>query len=362
MESAHGFLSLLRPGSTGRRVIPMSVAEGYDAARGRAAYLERPGRGKIAVAGGDRKTYLHAMLTNDIATLEAGTGCYAAYLTPQGRMITDLRVLELGDLALLEMPGGMAPVVLEKLDAFIFTEDVKLGDLTEAFAELRVVGPEAAAAVVGALGEGAGALTAGDLGCWAEFRNARVAFDGEMVLLAATRELGVHGFDLFVEKAHAGRLADALAAAGAEPLGHAAAEALRVEAGTPSFGADMDGETIPLEAGIEPRAISFTKGCYPGQEVIIRVLHRGHGRIAKRLVGLAVDGERIPAAGDLVRADGKDVGRVTSAAWSPLAGRPIALGYVKTDLSATGTGLLVAHEGEELTARVTALPIAATSG
>jgi folate-binding protein YgfZ len=331
----------------------MTVPQGYDAAHRGAAFLDRGARGKIAVAGVDRKTYLHAMLTNDIATLQPGTGCYAAFLTPQGRMITDLRVLEVGDLALLELRAEEAPVLIERLDAFVFTEDVKLGDLTGAFGELRVAGPSAARVVADVLGRGgASAPTVEDLDAWAEFRNARASFEGEMVLVAATRELGLPGFDLFVERAHAGRLAGALAEAGAEAMSGDASEALRIEAGIPRFGLDMDSETIPLEAGIEGRAISFTKGCYPGQEVIIRVVHRGGGRVARRLVGVTVAGDTVPAAGTVLQAGEKEVGKVRSAAWSPALGKPIALAYVHRDYTEPGTALQVGQAA----AIVTALP------
>lgn len=338
----------------------MTNPEGYDAARARAAVLWRPGRGKIAVAGNDRKTYLHAMLTNDIGTLQPGTGCYAAYLTPQGRMITDLHVFELGDMTLLEMRADEAPGVLEKLDQFVFTEDVRLGDLTQAFEEFRVVGPEAAAVVVRALAgesdQAPGLPAAGELAAWPEFKNARSALDGEMVLVGASGELGLPGFDLFVERAHAARLADALERAGAATLSPAAAETLRVEAGTPLFGVDMNAETIPLEAGIEGRAISFTKGCYPGQEVIIRVLHRGHGRVARRLVGLTFEGEQGPAAGDTVHAAEREAGRVTSTVWSPLLGKPIAFAWVHRDSAEPGTAVTVAHGDARLPATVTQMP------
>lgn len=334
----------------------MTVPEGYDAAREGAAFLLRAGRGKIAVAGSDRKTYLHAMLTNDILSLQAGTGCYAAYLTPQGRMITDLRAFELGDLVLLEMGAAEAPGMLQKLDQFVFSEDVRLGDLGEAFEEVRVVGPGAAAAVAGAL-RGAGqtggsAPTADDLAGWQEFRNVRAALDGEMVLIAATRELGLPGFDLFIQQPHAPRLLAALVVAGAVRMSDEAAETLRIEAGTPRFGADMDAETIPLEAGIEGRAISFAKGCYPGQEVIIRVVHRGHGKVARRLVKLTLSGTEVPSRGAVLRAGDREVGRVTSAVWSPRLGKPIALAYVQRDLAEPGTEVSVVHDGSVLGAVV----------
>jgi folate-binding protein YgfZ len=336
----------------------MTNPQGYDAARRAAAFLHRDARGKIAVAGNDRKTYLHAMLTNDIATLQSGAGCYAAFLTPQGRMITDVRVFEVGDMTLLELRAEEAPALLEKLDAFVFTEDVKLGDLTGVFDELRVVGPTSAAVVARVVGRGgAAAPAAEDFAGWAEFQNARASFEGEMVLVAATRDLGLPGFDLFAERPHASRLAAALAEAGAVEMSPEAAETLRIEAGVPRFGTDMDTETIPLEAGIEERAISFTKGCYPGQEVIIRVVHRGGGRVARRLVGVTVAADAVPAYGAPVRAGEKEVGKIRSTAWSPALGRPIALAYVHRDFTEPGTELRVG----EATAVVTALPFVGPS-
>jgi folate-binding protein YgfZ len=135
-------------------------------------------------------------------------------------------------------------------------------------------------------------------------------------------------------------------------LDPATADAIRIESGIPLFHRDMDEETIPLEAGIEGRAISLTKGCYVGQEVIIRVLHRGHGRVARKLVGLLIDGASAPREGAQVRSDARDVGHVTSATLSPALDRPIALAYVQRDFAAPGTTLVVGDSG----AMVSALP------
>jgi folate-binding protein YgfZ len=319
--------------------------------------FDRSGRGKIAVAGRDRLSYLHAMLTNDIASLGAGGGCYAAYLTPQGRMIADMRVIEFGDLVVMDLDASVTPTVLQKLDQFVFSEDVKLGDLTEAFGELAVVGPHAARVVSEALcGEGQPGVSESDLAGWPEFRNARTSFCGRTVLVAASHETGVAGFDLYVERPHLDALKGALAGAGATVGDAEAAEALRVEAGRPAFGIDMDTETIPLEAGIEGRAISFTKGCYPGQEVIIRVLHRGHGRVARRIAGLVVAGDGVPARGDLLRGGEREAGRITSAVWSPRNGKPIALAMVHRDFLEPGTELTVLHGDQTLLATVVTLP------
>jgi len=112
---------------------------------------------------------------------------------------------------------------------------------------------------------------------------------------------------------------------------------LRVEAGIPAFHRDMDEETIPLEAGIESRAINMNKGCYVGQEVIVRVLHRGHGRVAKKLVGLTIDGDAVPVRGSLVKSGEKEVGEVTSSVRSVALDRPIALAYLQRDFLEPGT-------------------------
>ena len=149
----------------------------------------------------------------------------------------------------------------------------------------------------------------------------------------------------------------ALTAAGVPALDSASAGALRIEAGVPLFHRDMDEETIPLEAGIESRAISFTKGCYVGQEVVIRVMHRGHGRVARKLVGLRIDaarGDRIPDAGAAIRSGDREIGHVTSAAFSPALKSPIALGYVHRDFVAPGTAVAV----DDAKAEIVKLPFA----
>jgi len=335
----------------------MDAGGGYEAARQTAAVFDRSFRGKIAVAGADRRTYLHAMLTNDVASLAPGSGCYAAYLTPQGRMIADMSVLELGDLALVDLDAAVTATVIQKLDQFIFGEDVKLGDLTEVFGRLTVAGPLAARVVAGVLsGAGQPSPGEGELAGWPEFRSVRTSFLGDLALVAASRETGEPGFDLYVERPRVQDLAAALVAAGATPADRADWEVLRVEAGRPAFGIDMDADTIPLEAGIEDRAISFTKGCYPGQEVVIRILHRGQGRVARRIAGLRVTGDGVPDHGNMVRAGDRDAGRITSAVWSPRAGGPIALAMVHRDFLAPGTELSIQRGDQGLTATVVMLP------
>jgi tRNA-modifying protein YgfZ len=328
---------------------PVVSATAYDAARRRAAVLDRSDRGRIVVSGADRASYLQGLLTNDIAALKAGEGCYAAYLTPQGRMITDLYVYELGDVILLTMDRAVKDTVLARLDQFLFSEDVQLGDVSDAVTQVGVIGPEAAAIVSRILGD----VSADRLRGLAEHANVRTAWNGEPAIVTRITDAGVSGYDVFVDRAKGAALLSAVTGAGAVPLDEETAEALRIESGAPRFNRDMDEETIPLEAGIESRAISFSKGCYVGQEVIIRVLHRGHGRVARKLVGLIVSGEQPPVAGATVRSGEREIGHVTSSAWSPALQKPVALAYVHRDFVAPGTAVAV----DGAAAEVTSLPI-----
>jgi folate-binding protein YgfZ len=324
---------------------PVVSASGYEAARRRSALVDRSDRGRIVVSGSDRRSYLQGLLTNDIAALDAGHGCYAAYLTAQGRMIADLHVYELGDAILLTVAGDVKDTVLTRLDQFLFAEDVQLGDVTSTFAQIAVVGP-AAARTIGNVISGA---TAESLTAMPDHGNRRAEFAGGTAIVTRVADTGEPGFDLFVERSRGAELEGALAAAGATRLDAATADAIRIEAGVPVFHRDMDEETIPLEAGIESQAISFTKGCYVGQEVIIRVLHRGHGRVVRKLVGLVLDGPDAPSAGAAIQAGEREIGRITSATLSPAMQKPIALGYVHREFVEPGTKVAVGGHAAEIT-------------
>ena len=192
----------------------------------------------------------------------------------------------------------------------------------------------------------------GAIASLADYGSLRGLFSGEPVIILRVTDTGEPGYELLVDAAQAASLAGALLARGAVDAGADTSDAVRIEAGLPKFHRDMDEETIPLEAGIESRAISLTKGCYVGQEVIIRVLHRGHGRVARKLVGLTISGTAVPPPETPIQADGRDVGRITSSTWSPALKSAIALGYVQRDFIDEGTKVTVAGEG----AVVTALP------
>jgi folate-binding protein YgfZ len=313
------------------------ISELYIAAKTGAALILRDDRGRVVVSGKDRASYLQGLLTNDVSALEAGQGCYAAYLTAQGRMISDMWVYELGDVILLSLGRDVTTTVLARLDQFIFSEDVQLGDVSDAFRSVAVVGP-AAEKVVEAVVPTVGSTVA--LAALPEHGNVRRVFHGEPVIVLRVTDPGVAGYELVVDAGQMRALLEALHGQGAVDLDAGTVETIRVEAGIPKFHQDMDEETIPLEAGIEGRAISLTKGCYVGQEVIIRVLHRGHGRVAEKLVGMKCSGAVPPAPGAVATADGREVGRVTSSAFSPSLGA-LALGYLHRDFIAPGTRVAI---------------------
>jgi folate-binding protein YgfZ len=317
----------------------------YDALRRGAASIERSDAGRLRLTGADRRDYLQGLLTNDIAALGPGMGCYAAMLTAQGRMMSDMRVLEVGDAILLDVPRPVATQIREHLDRFIFNEDVQVEDVTASSAEIGLYGPAAAGVL-----ESWGATVSDDSPLYSSRRAALAGIDA---LVVRSDEYGVSGFDVIVDVSAAPHIAVALATAGAVRATNDDLEVVRVESGRPLFGVDMDADTIPLEAGIEDRAVSRTKGCYVGQEVIVRVLDRGHGRVAKRLVGLLPDpAAAAPPRGARIMAGGRDIGHVTSALWSPSLKRPIALGYVHRDFVEPGTTVEIRASGSATVARL----------
>jgi folate-binding protein YgfZ len=321
-----------------------SLADDCAAIRTRSGIGAIGPRRQIAVAGKDRASYLQGLLTNDIQALVAGSGCYAAWLTPQGRMLTDMHVLESGEMILLDLPAEAAGPTFERLDQFLFSEDVQLAALDGQLTGVWLHGPAASGALEAVLPGLEG------LASWPAYRVARSELHGVPVVLARVDQLGVPGFCVYLPPDAEEGLRAALRGAGVADVSQQAIDVLRIEAGYPLFGLDMTTDTIPLEAGIEGRAISLSKGCYVGQEVIIRVLHRGHGRVAKRLVSLRLDGS-IAGAGAKVLAGDREIGFVTSVAESPTLGW-IALGYVHRDFVEPGTAVQVRQSDGSVVAAV----------
>ena len=315
------------------------------AVRSGAAIGSISARAQVAVAGQDRATYLQGLLTNDIQALAEGSGCYAAWLTPQGRMLTDMHVLQSAGMILLDVPAEQADSILARLDQFLFSEDVRIESLAEAMIGVWLHGPRAAA-VVEQVVDGVNGLDD-----WNNYRHSTGTFRGDPVSVARIDQIGVPGYCVFLARATEPRFIASAVSAGARVVSPDALHAARIAAGYPVFGVDMTADTIPLEAGIEDRAISFTKGCFVGQEVVIRVMHRGGGRVAKKLVGLKAD--NVLTVGAKIVSGEREIGFVTSAATSSALG-PIALGYVHRDFTAAGTDVKV--DGRPAT--VVGLPMA----
>jgi len=308
----------------------MFSLEQYNAAHNAAALIDRSSQGTIALTGSDRASFLHALLTNDIARLTSGQGVYAAYLTPQGRMISDMGVIETGARMLLTVERDIAAPLAERFDKLIFSEDVQAKDVTGDVIAIGVHGPSAARMIQQAAGISV-------VGLADQYDN----ITSGSVTIVRDDALGLPGYDVYVPAGGADAMRAKLVEAGAVTASEETGETLRIEAARPRFGIDMNTDTIPLEAGIEDRAISFTKGCYVGQEVIIRVMHRGHGRVARRLVSIVVTDGTVPARGSKIQLGDRVVGEITSATASPKLGTALALAYVQREHAVPGADLTV---------------------
>jgi folate-binding protein YgfZ len=335
METAHRFWNRI---SYARllRLSRMTSPDDYAALHEGAAIGAIAPRGQIAVAGPDRATFLHGLLTNDTASLTAGRGCYAAWLTPQGRMFCDLHVLESGDMILLDVPAAEVGAIAARLEQFHFTEDVQIAALPS-LRTIWIHGPAASRMLDHLAPRKAAPYEPGEHAAWMQYQNARVELAGVSVVIARIDQLAVPGFVIYADARQEDEVSAALVSAGALHATPASLDAARLEAAYPIFGVDMTTDTIPLEAAIEDRAISLTKGCYVGQEVIIRVLHRGHGRVARKLVRLQVEGDAPPRNAKAFSGD-REVGFITSSAKSPRLGT-LALGYLHRDFVEAGTAV-----------------------
>lgn len=306
------------------------AAEEYRAARGGVGLVDRRDHGVVEVTGRDRAAFLHALLSNDVKALAPGQACAATLLDVHGRVQAVLLVWALDDRIRLVTPPGMAQKILEALDHYLFSEKAELRDASEETALFLLAGPEARA-VAGRLAAGAARVVGG------------------------VGETGLPEVWIAAAASDGARVWDALVAAGACPLGLTASESLRIEAGTPRFGQDVDPSVLLPEIPLVT-LVSYTKGCYPGQEVVVRIRDRGH--VNRLLRGLVLEGEAVPSPGDGVLAAGAEVGKVTSAARSFGLRRPIALAFVKRAHADPGAAVTVRTGGREVAARVSDLPFA----
>jgi folate-binding protein YgfZ len=299
----------------------------YAALRDGAGVLDMSFRGRLCVLGADRQRFLHGQVTNNVKDLRTGQGCYAALVSAKGKLQSDLNIYCLENEMLLDLEPGFATVVSQRLEKFVIAEDVQIIDASEHYGLLSVQGPKAAE-VIGKCPENTMALTKiDDPGM------------GEIYLTNHPRLRGV-GFDLFVPVKAMGEMAGQLLSRGGRLCGWQALETVRVEAGIPRFGADMDETNLAPEA-LDERAISYSKGCYIGQEVIARI--RTYGQVAKSLRCLKLEGEsgEAPAKGARLLAGEKEAGYITSAVRSPSHKAIIAFGYIRRGANEAGAKLFV---------------------
>jgi aminomethyltransferase len=288
-----------------------------------------------------------------VRKLRIGEGCYAAITTAKGKMESDLNIFCLADELLLDFEPGLTEKISARLGKFIVADDVQIVDAAPHYGLLSVQGPKAEA-VVGALDLFAEIPSK-------QFASAKIS-DGTLgeIYLVNNPRLGADGFDLFVPNNSLGAVADKLIASakaiGGRACGWQAFETARIEVGIPRFGADMDETNIPLECGIESRAVTYTKGCYIGQEVINRVHSVGHVNRELRGLRLADDLQSPPQKGDKLFHAGKEIGRVTSAVKSPRLNAGIALGYVRREANQIGNELTLQMTNGESPVKIVPLP------
>jgi folate-binding protein YgfZ len=299
-----------------------SVAADYRLLTEQVGLVDRSERGKLALTGAEAKEFLHGQVSNEVEALTPGHGCYAAFLTHKGKMLGDLRVLDLGDELWLDTERVALQELFNMIRRYKLGRDVELHKRTLERALLSLVGP--------------GAPSVGE----AEHDSVRDELGGVPVTLVRTDV----GADVICD---AGRVDEVTAALGVSEVPEAVAEIVRVERGRPRYGVDLDESVIPQEAGLNERAVSFTKGCYVGQETVARLHYRGKPN--RRLRGLRLS-EPV-ATGEPLRLGEREVGRVGTSVVSPVHG-PIALAIVRRE-AAPGEAVTA---GEGATAVVAELP------
>ena len=322
----------------------------YAALASGAMLVDRSERGRVRMTGAQAADMLTGLVTNDVIALSPGEGCYAAALTAKGKILADLRILREGPSEfLVDAPVRAADAWLATVRKFVNPRLAPYRDVTEVLAQLGVFGASAATIAARVTG-----LQPEPLRALADYSHLTGTIGGEPVLVSRSPQLGVEGFELFAPAAMRATLWRALLDGGATAAGLEAFDIARIEAGRPEWGLDIDDSTIPQEANFdELHAISYTKGCYTGQETVARVHFRGH--VNRHLRGLRITGA-LPPHGSVLTdpVTAKPMGDVRSAAHSPVLGL-IALGMVRREV-APGTELAIAWEGGSARAQVVALP------
>jgi folate-binding protein YgfZ len=282
-------------------------------------------RGRIRVTGSEAVMFLKGLITNDMNAVAADRWMPAVFPTVQGRLIGAVRILKSNAGFLIDTEAASHDAVLKTISRFTLAGDFHVSDVTAETALLTVQGRRAGEIISEALGN----------------------TDSSPIRATHTAE---DGFDLLIDASDRAQVVESLVTAGAQPVSDEVFEVLRIEAGIARHGQDMDETNVVPETNLDD-AISYTKGCYLGQEIIVRIKHRGH--VAKKLTGLKFEGEQAVDAGAAIKSeDGKEIGRITSTAFSPKLESTVALGYVRYEFLAPGTSVRVG----DVAGTVTELP------
>jgi len=311
-----------------------------------AGLIDLSSRGRILVSGSEAVMFLNGLITNDIKSLEMNSWMPAAFANVQGRLLAAVRIIHRADGYLLDTEQATHETVLRLIERFTLAGDFRVTDLTSVTTAFSVQGRLAVEIVRRVFREDAALLE--------RQKSLDIAFESEPVTLVRATHTAEDGFDVFIGSNTSSAIQAALISAGARPINEETLETLRIEAGIPRYGIDMDETNVVTETNLDD-AVSFTKGCYLGQEIIVRIKHRGH--VAKKLTGIILE-QHTPVARNaaILSENGKEIGRVTSSALSPKLNRAIALGYVKYDYLAPGTAVKVSLADDEISGTVAELP------
>ena len=321
----------------------------YQSVRRAAGLIDLPHRALLQFTGPDRLSFLQGMLSNDLRPLKMFDGQQAAILTQQGKVIADVRVLCAMNSFYLDFWEPLKDKIVAHLNRYLVADEVEISDPSENWHMLSVQGPRAPALLDELFGHSP--LPSQPM------QHAMIHFDASPICVVQASPFGEPGFDLIIATTAIAHVAQQLTDKGkqlsATWVGEEAQNILRVEAGVPRYGVDFTEENLLLEVGLD-NAVSFTKGCYLGQEVVERIRSRGH--VNKRLVGLLLNGQESARPGDVISSDGKEIGAISSSVQSSALARPIALGYLHKDFWTPGTSVSVVHDAATIAATVTQIP------
>ena len=321
----------------------------YRAVRSAGGLIDFAHRGLVQFTGPDRLSFLQGMLSNDMRVLRPFEGAYATILTQQGKVIADVRVLCAMNSFYLDFWESLKDKIFDHLNRYLIADEVEIADRSQEYTIISIQGPQSAALLR--------RITASDVELPVHPKqHAMIDIDGAAVCVVHDSHTGEAGYDLIVPLSAVVKIAQNLTDAGkqcaARWVGEEAQSILRIEAGIPRYGVDFTEDNLLLEVGID-HAVSFTKGCYLGQEVVERIRSRGH--VNKKLFGLLLDDETPSLAGAVIEAAGKPIGVITSSVFSLALKRAVAIGYLNKEYWTPG--LEVSIKGDRpRSATVTLLP------